>query len=272
MNIKNITTIILAVLILLLDFFGSLYFIKGIKPGDLIKKINPKVAVNNLFFNSDLFNNKATETETNKLSDIELISDDLIKNKMISLINSRKLTVKLKSTTEYANLTPKIRIKAPNLTNESIYWERDFDVVSVKTNDKKNLFEFDISDFYQKGTFLLDINFYDEKGSSIFTLLNQEVIFGNRPKITSASVKNVDNKDLIVNITFAQEEVRPDPIWELYAVVCNKDLCAFAKKNMSDGWPKELKLDRKIEDRNLTITLIIKAKDLKGYVESYKQR
>ncbi len=74
-----------------------------------------------------------------------------------------------------------------------------------------------------------------------------------------------------MNVSFEQEHLQPDPLWEIYAVVCNNDQCAFAKKDMSGGWPKNLLLDRKIEEKNLTITLIIKAKELKGYVVSYNR-
>ncbi len=268
MNAKKIIIVVLAVLILLGDFFGSFYFIAGIKPSDLLNRINPNKVINNLLPNIELHKNNVSETEEAITSDIELISDDLLKNKMIPVINTKKIKIMLKSRDEYSNLTPKIIIKAPDLTNERIYWERDFDLVNVKSQNG-NRYEFDISDFYQTGTFLIDLNFYDENGSIIFALLNQAVIFGRRPKISSASIKTLDNKEVAVNVSFEQEHLRPDPAWEIYAVVCNKDQCAFAKKNMAEGWPKELKLDRRIDGRNLTITLIIKAKDLTGYVNSY---
>ncbi|MBI3384759.1 hypothetical protein HY030_01030 [Candidatus Gottesmanbacteria bacterium] len=268
MKAEKIIIAILAVLILTLDFFGSFYFIAGIKPSDLIARINPQQVVNKLLINPHLSDDKVTETETNSGSNLQLISDDLIKDKMIPVINSRKLSLKLRSSQEYLNLTPKVKIKAPDFKNERIYWERDFDLVSVKGNNN-NLYEFDISDFFQKGTFLLDINFYDEKGTSVFSLLDQEVILGPRAKITNATVKTLNNKDFVLNVSVDDEQLPPDPSWEIIAVVCSKDQCAFAKKDLAEGWPKELKLDRKIEGRNLTITLIIKAKELKGYVNSY---
>ncbi len=270
MRSKTIIISIFAVLIGLGDIFGSLYFIAGIRPIDLLNKIKPNNVLNSLLFNTNLSKAEVSEKSETDAS-VELMSDDLLKQKMIPMVNLRKIKVKVKSHEEYSNLTPKVVIKAPDLNNERIYWERDFDLVWVKSRSD-NLYEFDISDFYQTGTFLLDVNFYDEKGVSIFSLLNQSVIFGRRPKITNAIIKTANNKDLILNVSFDQEEIGPDPIWEIYAVVCNKDQCGFAKKDMVNGWPKVLSLDRKIEDRNLTINLIIKAKELKGYVNSYNRR